>query len=226
MAIPRITPVLAGSYSFLLVVNDGKDLSTPDVVTIVVGDSATANVPPVAVAGDSQTVSLNNTVYLDGSHSFDPDGISLGYQWTQIGGTKVTLSNSTTTSPSFIASKIGSYSFKLVVTDGQDYSLASVVSVTVASSTSTGNQLPVAVAEITAVPQVVGTPVKLSDVRSYDPDKTSKKPLKYQWIQNDSPAIVKLQSATNPAPKFIPKQSGDYVFNLAVFDGVDWGQNQ
>jgi hypothetical protein len=220
---PIFTPVLAGSYSFRLVVNDGKDLSSPDVVTIVVGDSAAANVPPVAVAGDNQTVSLNDTVYLDGSLSFDPDGVVVGYQWTQIGGAKVTLNNATTATPNFVASKIGSYSFKLVVTDGQDTSLASVVTVTVDSGTSTGNQLPVAVAEITAGPQVVGTPIQLSGVRSYDPDKTSKKPLKYQWVQSDGPAIVKLASTTKPAPKFTPTQPGDYVFNLAVFDGLDWG---
>ena len=50
---PSFTPVLAGSYSFRLVVNDGKDLSAPAVVTIQVGDQTAANVPPVAVAGDA-----------------------------------------------------------------------------------------------------------------------------------------------------------------------------
>lgn len=219
---PSFTPVLAGSYSFRLVVSDGKDLSTPDVVTIVVGDQPAANVPPVAVAGDDQNVTLNATVSLDGSQSFDPDGGSLTYQWTQIGGAKLSLTGATTNHPSFVASKIGSFSFKLVVNDGQDSSLPSVVTVTVASGANNGNQLPVAVADGSPGAHIVGSPVTLSGVRSYDPDLSSKKPLKYQWVQSDGPAIVKLQSPTKATPKFTPTQPGDYVFNLVVFDGVDW----
>jgi hypothetical protein len=41
---PSFTPTVAGSYSFRLVVNDGKDSSTPDVVTIQVGQSTAAQV--------------------------------------------------------------------------------------------------------------------------------------------------------------------------------------
>jgi len=192
------------------------------VVTIVVGDQPAANVPPVAVAGDDQSVNLNTTVNLDGSQSFDPDGGSLRYQWTQIAGAKLTLSNATSSTPSFVASKIGSFSFKLVVSDGQDNSLPSVVTVNVTSAANNGNQLPIAVTDIIPGQQIVGTPIVLSGSRSYDPDFSSKKPLKYQWVQSDGPATVKLQSPTKATPKFTPAQPGDYVFNLVVFDGFDW----
>lgn len=47
------------------------------------------NRPPVADAGDDQSAFSGTTVYLDGSRSFDPDGDSLAYDWTQVGGAPI-----------------------------------------------------------------------------------------------------------------------------------------
>lgn len=222
-ATPSFTPMLDGVYSFQLVVRDGKDVSLPSVVTVTVGTATQANIPPVAVAGDDQSLLINDLVSLDGSQSYDPDGNSITYKWTQISGSKVTLSDVTDVSPSFSTSKIGSYSFRLVVNDGQADSLPSTVTITIGSGGTAGNELPVAVPEPTfGLPQV-GTPIKLTGIRSYDPDFNPGKKLKYQWVQNDGPATVKLLAPTSATPKFTPNLPGDYVFDLAVNDGLDWG---
>ena len=75
------------------------------------------NQPPVADAGDPQTVHAG-TVTLDGSGSLDPDGDDLLYQWVQTAGAAVTLSDSTAVGPTFTAPSVaGVLTFELTVTD-------------------------------------------------------------------------------------------------------------
>jgi hypothetical protein len=95
-----------------------------------------ASLPPVANSGLDRIYSLINTqaIYLDGSASFDPDGSTLTYAWTQVAGPSVTLSNSSSASPSFVLG--GSTSpvtlrFRLVVNDGASNSAPDEVSVVV-----------------------------------------------------------------------------------------------
>src|SRR5262249_13316582 len=46
-------------------------------------DLGAANNPPVAVAGPNQVISCPTAAVLDGSHSTDPDGDALTYQWNE-----------------------------------------------------------------------------------------------------------------------------------------------
>lgn len=92
------------------------------------------NAIPVANAGLNQTVTSGSTVTLNGIASSDSDGDSLSYSWTQAAGPAVTLSNSNSSTPSFVAPTVTSstiLTFKLVVSDGIVGSKPSTVSVTV-----------------------------------------------------------------------------------------------
>ncbi len=105
-------PAASGVLTFTLTVTDTGGL-TDTASTIV-----TINAAPTADAGAPQTVNPGDGVTLDGSASSDPNGDPLTYQWTQIGGTTVTLSGATTVSPAFTApAASGVLTFTLTVTD-------------------------------------------------------------------------------------------------------------
>ncbi|MDD2272161.1 MAG: Ig-like domain-containing protein [Desulfuromonadaceae bacterium] len=97
-----------------------------------------SNSPPVANAGQDQTVTEGATVFLDGSSSIDPDGSPLSYEWLQLSGTPVSLLNSTSSAPSFISpaglAAAETLVFQLTVYDGEIYSFPATAAVTVFSS--------------------------------------------------------------------------------------------
>lgn len=74
---------------------------------------------PIADAGEDQAVFEGTLVTLDGSGSFVP-GTRIAYQWTQVSGPSVALSNPTIVNPTFTAPMVSSNTdlkFSLVVTD-------------------------------------------------------------------------------------------------------------
>jgi hypothetical protein len=90
---------------------------------------------PVANPGSSLTVRPSQLVELDGSKSYDPNGDPLYFLWLQLtGGPTVSLLNSTTPNPSFVAPAVTNTStltFELLVGDGQAGSMPSYTYVTV-----------------------------------------------------------------------------------------------
>ena len=80
------------------------------------------NTAPVAVAGpDIYNAIPNSTITLNGTASYDDDNDHLTYQWTQVAGPTVTLSDLTIASPTFIfppGPAANVYTFELIVNDG------------------------------------------------------------------------------------------------------------
>ncbi|MGB7638969.1 MAG: PKD domain-containing protein [Nitrososphaeraceae archaeon] len=116
-----------------MVVKDNKGASSdPANVTITVKH---VNHPPVANAGQNQTVDEGYAVSLNGSASRDPDGDPLTYSWKQIGGPMVKLNDTDTPIATFTAPpKLHSYDtnlvFKLKVTDTKNATNSATVKVT------------------------------------------------------------------------------------------------
>jgi hypothetical protein len=77
-----------------------------------VGNSA-----PVADAGPDQIGVQAGTITLNGSGSFDPEGDTLTYEWTQIAGPSVSISGRNTATATFPAAANSTYSFRLTVKD-------------------------------------------------------------------------------------------------------------
>jgi probable HAF family extracellular repeat protein len=92
-------------------------------------DFATANHPPVAVAGPDQVADCGTSVTLDGTSSSEPDGDALTFQWTE--GAVVLGTNSTLT----VSFDIGTHQVTLTVTDPCGQSSQTNVTVRVTDTT-------------------------------------------------------------------------------------------
>jgi len=176
------------------------------------------NVPPVAHAGVDQTVDHGSTVYLDASNSFDIDGDTISFRWTQLLGPAVVLSNPESATPTFQVPELGSQSasitFELTVTDagGLQDTDRSVVNV------ASGGNPPVADAgkdqQVTA-----GQEVLLDGSQSTDPD--GRGIALFHWRQTAG-TPVELFDPTAWRPMFFaPDGSADIetlTFELTVVD--------
>lgn len=80
---------------------------------------------PIANAGLDQLAGLGQSVSLNASQSYDPDGTLKKYQWLQIKGAKVKIAGANTPTPTFVTPKALKKSkpvdlvFKLTVTDNR-----------------------------------------------------------------------------------------------------------
>ena len=198
-ALPSWLDFTAGT-SALIFRGTPREADTPDTLTILVtatDGTETAdtvftlsvvevNDLPTANAGLDQTVGEGETVTLDGSGSFDPEGLPLTYAWTQTGGPGVALSGADTASPAFTApdrlADDATLRFALVVTDASNASTADDVLVLVEarallliiptppptpvvnpSPTPVGSPTPTPVGNLTPTPAGSPTPTPVSN---------------------------------------------------------------
>jgi len=130
-----LTPPGSAGPANVRITNLASGLSS---LILVGGFTYYVNTPPVADAGPDQSGIIAGTlVTLDGSDSYDTDGDSLGYHWSQISGPSVVLSDSNIVYPTFTPDTGGTYYFQLYVDDAIDYSQPDTVMIAVE------NQAPV-----------------------------------------------------------------------------------
>jgi hypothetical protein len=201
------------TLGFQLTVTDSGGLQSSDTCLVNV---LWVNQPPSANAGLDQSVNEGTVVTLNGSKSGDPDGFALSYEWTQISGTSVALSNAYTAQPTFLAHSVGSdgetLTFQLTATDSggliaRDSCIVNVVQIT---------QPPVAEAgpDQTADQD---TNVTLDGTGSTDPNGGL---LAYSWLQT-SGAPVTMDNTGSAKPHFVANTGGvssSLVFRLTVTD--------
>lgn len=129
---PSFVADVHGDYEISLVVTDiFGAASDPDTVGVNF-----ENVPPVADAGDTQSVILGDTVFLNGSGSTDANFDLLSYSWSFVlvpEGSIAELSDPVSVQTSFVADEPGEYIVSLVVNDGfggSDADNATVMAIT------------------------------------------------------------------------------------------------
>ena len=113
---PGFSPEFTGLYVFTLVVNDGYADSPVATATVRV-----PNRLPRSDAGPDQTGVKNTLVSFRGNGT-DPDGDPLTYEWSQVDGPPLTLAGANKPILTFVPPKLGKYTFKLVVSDGEESS--------------------------------------------------------------------------------------------------------
>ena len=207
--------------TFSLTIGDGATTSQPATVVITVTAIPVVNARPIADAGPDQSVMEGATVSLTGTASSDPESDTLTYNWGQIDGSPVSLSNATTAMPQFTAPsellEDSILTFALVVTDTSgNVSPADQVVITVAAGV---NDPPTANA---GADQTVaeGAMVALDGSGSSDPENQT---LTYAWTQVGTP-VVSLNNADTVRPNFtVPVQllvNTTLTFSLTVNDEV------
>lgn len=115
--------------------NRNPFIDHPEWVDIIYADacSTTNNQAPSVDAGNTQTVESKASVTLTATAT-DTDGTIATYQWTQLSGSMVTLTNNNSATASFTAPSVTSNTnlvFKIVVTDNQGASAEDTVTITV-----------------------------------------------------------------------------------------------
>ena len=173
------------------------------------------NTAPVADAGDDQTAYSGDTIQLDGSDSFDPDGDDLTYLWVLVSkpaGSQASISDPTAMKPSFFVDRPGTYIFDLTVSDGITTSVAERVIITVP------NTPPVADAGPDQT-RLVRDTVTLDGSNSSDIDGDS---LTFAWTMVSRPngSAAALDDPTAVSPTFVVDAFGEYFVQLIVNDGT------
>ena len=195
------------TLAFQLTVHVDGTSDTDTVNVYVVPPSA----KPLANAGSSRHVGGGANVTLDGSGSTGTG--TLSYEWRQTTGTRVTLSDTNTASPSFTAPNTTRYTvmgFTLTVRDSNGNADTDTVRVTAGR-----NAAPMADAgrDINAF---AGSHVALSGSGS-DPERDS---LTYSWTQTGG-TDVDLNKPSSSRPTFTaPDDAGTLTFRLTVRDSI------
>ena len=205
-----ITGLIAGTYVFRLTATDNSAaISTADVTIIV---NAAANVPPVANAGATQTITLPvSTVTMAGTAS-DPDGTIASTSWSRVSGPNTpaitTPSSLTTTITGLIA---GTYVFRLTATDNSAATSTADVTIIVNPA---ANVPPVVNAGAT---QIITLPVSSATVAgtATDADGTIASTNWSLVSGPNTPTITAPSSLTTTITGLI---AGTYVFRLSATD--------
>jgi YVTN family beta-propeller protein len=176
-----------------------------------------AQEPPTAVAGPNQTVTVQQTVHLDGTASFAPNTPSadLQYAWSfvlQPFISSAALSGANTATPSFVADAPGTFIVQLVVTDPATGLSSAPSQVTISSIWSP----PMANAGV-AQSVNTGSVVQLNGTGSIDPNGLS---LTFAWSFLSKPAgsTATITPGTPGLASFIADVAGVYTVQLVVSD--------
>ncbi|MEW5747631.1 MAG: PKD domain-containing protein [Candidatus Thermoplasmatota archaeon] len=200
------------TYDIMVYADDGATNVSDTAQVTVVGDE-----PPVADAGDDQTVNEDSLVYFDGSGSsddVDPPGV-VAYYWTIYDGA-VTIATMIGESPSYEFADPGVYTVKLIVEDsiGQ-MSAPDEIAVTVLDVT---NPLAVATADPTSVS--MGDTVDFDATGSSDNVEVTD----YEWSFFDGVSSVTYDMATASHQFDI---AGSFPVTLTVWDAEgNWDEDE
>ena len=217
----------------LTVTDDGGatniNTDTNTVTITVTAPAVTTNQPPVANAGDLQTVAIGATVTLDGSGSTDSDGTIQSYEWvhTTTDGvaptTAITVANgvtSTFTAPD--AAMDLDLVFTLTVTDDDGATNintdTNTVTITV-TAPAVANIAPTADAGDDFSVTASTTGVTLTGVASTDSDGTIQS---YEWVHTSTDGVAPTTAITvangETSTFTAPDTAADLVFTLTVTD--------
>ena len=99
------------TFTMTCAVSDGE-LTSTDSMNLTVRNTLSLDI--IANAGPDRIVNEKVKVNLDGTKSYDPENQSISYEWTQISGETVTLSSTTSVTPSFTSPTVANGEIKVL----------------------------------------------------------------------------------------------------------------
>uniref|UniRef100_A0A8C8RL93 KIAA0319 n=1 Tax=Pelusios castaneus TaxID=367368 RepID=A0A8C8RL93_9SAUR len=209
----QLSAMQEGDYTFQLTVTDSaRQRATAEVTVIVQPEN---NSPPVAVAGPDKELTFPvESTMLDGSKSYDDQGIVF-YHWENISGpTTVRMGNIDKAVATVSGLQVGTYQFRLTVKDHEGLTSTATLSITVKEE---NNSPPRARAGGKHVLVLPNNSVTLDGSRSIDDQGI----VSYLWIRDgQSPAAgdVIHGSDHEAVLQLTNLVEGLYTFHLKVTD--------
>ncbi len=204
----QVTGLSEGDYVFQLKITDNNGGTANATVSITVN---AAPVPPIADAGNDQTIELpNNSIILDGSNSLAPSGNMVSYKWTKLSGPSgENIVASSNVSTEVKGLKKGTYQFELKVTDNNGLSATSSVSVIV-------NAAPLPPVADAGQDQTVILPVDFITLDGSASIAPGDLISSYQWYKTEGPAGESITDADEAITSVTGLKEGVYKFELEV----------
>jgi len=162
---------------------------------------------PIANAGTGLNVTLPFEGFLHAGESSDNRAV-ISYQWLQLSGPSLQLSDSSSVRPSYAVTEPGDYVFQLTVTDADGLTDSDTVTIHAQLS-----QPPVAKAGLDAT-AFSGDLVLLDGASSTD-DRSI---VSFQWQQISGPVVSLINDKSAISSFNAPIIIGDLIFQLAVID--------
>lgn len=175
------------------------------------------NIPPVAVAGPDQVISLPlNKVILNGRNSMDADGSIIRWQWNKISGPNDFIIQQPDSSITTVESlSPGVYQFELAVKDNNGYFAKDTILVKVMTPV-IDLQPPVALA---GADQVITLPVNTALLNGYNSYDLNHSITGYEWSQIAGPTFLGIPGSSGQV-QLNNLRFGTYEFELKVSNNV------
>ncbi len=201
------TAQTAGAYLVKCTVSNGTEQASAETTVTVLQLAPLVNLGP-----GPRTMVAGETITLDGTHSVDPNGGTLNYQWAVTSGS-VQLSSSSAPMVTVTSNVGGRATVSLTVSDGVE-SASGTIAIDIWNSATNPPSAPYA---LLGPDQTVlaGAQVTLDGTPSFDPNAHV---LGYAWAQMRGPSVTLMQGTT-AQPQFLAQTAGTYLFELTVSDG-------
>jgi hypothetical protein len=208
----NLSNLVAGTYTFRLEVIDNDGATAADTISIKVNPAV--NLAPVANAGPDASIVLPvNQTTLNGGGSIDPDGSINQYQWSKISGPlQINMGSPGSVYCQLTNLSVGSYTFRLVVTDNSGNTDDDTIQVTVLPAP---NVAPVAAAGADTILFFPASSIGLNGSNSYDPDGTI---TGYGWVRVSGPGSATIINSNAATPTVTGLVAGVHTIQLTVTD--------
>jgi PKD repeat protein len=195
-----------GNYTVILTVTDNENNTDIDLTFVIIEDGSIepSNLQPIADAGGPYYGNINETIYFDGSNSYDNDGLILEYIWDFGDGTKG-FGNT----PIHAYLSIGNYTVTLNVKDDGGKMNLDITYVNISKTSNDSRNIePIADAGGPYY-EIINMPIEFDGSQSYDIDGTI---IEYLWDFGDGHIGI----GEKVTHKYISE--GRYDLSLKVID--------